>query len=325
MLCARLALLLALSPHGSMCRGGHQVLRIRASAIGCGHTVPGPHQVRCSPKGKVIGLQGETATRGLVEQNCEAQGAGLALADAAQKKVLRDAAVDYGIDQQNVTAFQTGRLFPGGRRGTAGEKDLAPRPASEFDIADVFADEVERDGNANMANEVGGKNKGSIHSYDNIQFSAVACAGDFAAQRLEAIRNARSRVSCYIRHRYATETSVITTPLRVDGFAAKSTATGKPRDQTTDPPEVRTGQATFCQRLTPASFKSRDNLWRFRWPSGCTESPGLQLRTTRGERNESRSRTAPVTIVSRPSTGQSITRNRRQHECSTSGTSASPV
>src|SRR3974390_187014 len=278
MLCARLALLLALSPHGSVGRDGHQIPRIRVRAIGRGQPVARPHYFRCSPKGKVIGLERDPATRGLVEQNCEAQGAGLALADAAQKKVLRDAAVEHRIDQQNVTAFQTGLPFPGGRSATAGEKNLAARPTGEFDIADVFADEVERDGNANMANKVGGENKGSIHSYDDIQFSAVTCAGDFAAQKLDAIRNARSRISCYVRHRYATETSVITTPLRVDGFAAKSTATGKPRDQTTDPPEVRTGQETFCQRLTPASLKSRDNLWRFWWPSGCTESPGLQLR-----------------------------------------------
>jgi len=203
------------------------------------------------------------AARGFVEQNREPQGARFAFADAAEEKILSDAAVEHRIDQENIAALQAGLLFAGRRGGTAGEKDFAARAPSKFDIADVFAEKVEGDGNADVANEVGSKNKGSIHSYDNIQFPALTRAGDVAAQGLDAIRNASSRVSRYVRHRYATGTSVITTPLRVHGFAAKSTATGKPRDHTTEPPEVRTGQEAFCQRLTPASFKRRDNLWRF--------------------------------------------------------------
>src|SRR6516162_2373384 len=202
MLCSRLALLLALSPGGSVPRAGYQILRVWADAIGHSHAVARPHYVRCSPEGKVIGLKGHATARGFVEQDCEPQGAGLALADAAQEKALRNTAVEHGVDQQNVAASQTGLLFTGRRGGTAGEKHFAAWAAGQLDIAHVFADEVQRDRNANVANEVGGENEGSIHSYDYIQFSTVTGASDFAAHSLDAIRNASSRVSRYVRHRY---------------------------------------------------------------------------------------------------------------------------
>ena len=132
------------------------------------------------------------AARGLVEEDGQAHGARLVLADAAKQKVLCDAAIEHGINQQNVAAFQAGLPFASRRSGTAREKDFAAWAAGQFDIAHVFADEVQGHRNANVANEVGGENEGSIHSYDYIQFCAVTSASDFAAQRLYAIRNASS-------------------------------------------------------------------------------------------------------------------------------------
>ena len=110
------------------------------------------------------------AARGLVEEDGQAHGGRLALAHAAKEKVLCDAAIEHGINQQNVAAFQASLRFAGRRSGTACERNFAARAAGEFDIADVFADKVERDWNAKVANEVGGENEGSIHSYDYMQF-----------------------------------------------------------------------------------------------------------------------------------------------------------
>ena len=203
------------------------------------------------------------AAGGLVQKYGQAERARLAFSNAAEEKILGNAAVENAVDDENVAALEFGVILCGRGGGAIGEKDFAAGTAGELNVADVFPDKVEDDGNVNGANEIGGKDKRTLHGDDHIEPAATGITRDLAAQSLHAIGDPGGREFSYLFHRYDDGTSAITTPERVELPTANSTATGKPRVQAIFPPEVSTGQETFSQRLTPNSFKRRDNLWRF--------------------------------------------------------------
>jgi len=203
------------------------------------------------------------AAGGFVQQHGEPQRTRLAFADAAQKEILRDAAVQDRVDKQNIAALKLAVILYRRGSGTIGEKYFTSGAAGVFDVADVFPDEVQDNGNVDGANQIGGEDERTIHGDDNIEPAATGIARNLTAKRFHASGDPSGGVCGYLVHGYSKETSLITTPLRVALPTAKSSATGKPRTHATSPPQVSTGQVAFSQRLTPNSFKRRDNLWRF--------------------------------------------------------------
>jgi hypothetical protein len=199
----------------------------------------------------------------LIQKHGQAERARVVFANAAEEEILRNAAVENGVNKKNVAALEFGVVLCGGGGGAIGEIDFAAGTASQLNVVDVFPDKMEDDGNVNGANEVGGKDKRALHGDDNIELAATGITRNLAAQSLHAIGDPGGRVCGHFSHSYDDGTSAITTPARVEVPTANSTATGKPRIHAIFPPEVSTGQETFSQRLTPTSFKRRDNLWRF--------------------------------------------------------------
>src|SRR5215472_13926390 len=63
--------------------------------LGGGQTIPYPSLIRCSPEPKVIGLQDHAAFARLVQQHRQPNGTRRAFTQAAQKKILRDAALQH--------------------------------------------------------------------------------------------------------------------------------------------------------------------------------------------------------------------------------------
>src|SRR5271157_1933766 len=189
----------------------------------------------------------------------------------------------------------------------------ATSAAALVNVPHIFADKVHDHGRIDGANQIRGKDEGAVHSHHDVQPAAVAATRNFPAKGLDAIRDPRGAINSDVCPGHDAWSSVITTPSRVSFPAANSWEAPSPRTHAICPPAVSTGHNFFSQRLTPILLSKRASLWRFRWPRGCMESPGPQLRNTRGTHNRPRSKTAPVLLVSRPSGGQSITlRCRRQ-------------
>jgi len=203
------------------------------------------------------------AAGGLVQKDGQPEGAGLAFPNATEKKILGDADIENGIDQQHVATLEFGMISCGCRRRPVRKKNFPAGPAGVFDVPDVLANKVKNDGNVNGANKIGSENKRTIHGDDKIESAAARVTRDFAAKLVHARGNSRGGICGHFTHSYDNGTSVITTPCRVELSTANSAETGKPRVHAIFPPEVRTGQETLSQRLTPHSFRRRDILWRF--------------------------------------------------------------
>ena len=98
--------------------------------IGSCQAVPYPYLIRCSPEPKVIGLQGHPALPGLVQKDRQPYATRPAFAQAAQKKILRHAAFEHCIHNQNVSPLQF-RM--------RAKQNFAPRMAVVIHVANVFA------------------------------------------------------------------------------------------------------------------------------------------------------------------------------------------
>src|SRR5208283_2476664 len=303
----------------------HQVFAVATGTVRGGQPVAGPQLFRCSLKAKVIRLQSHMPPRWLVQQHGQAQGPRLALTDAPQQKILSDAAFNHGIHQQDIAALKFGAFLAGGHGLAIGEENFAAGAATLVNVPHIFTDKVHDHGRFDGANEIRGKDEGAVHGHHHVQPASVAATRDLPAEGSDAIRDPRGTIGSEARLGHDAWSSVITTPSRVSFPAANSWEAPSPRTHAICPPVVSTGHNCFSQRLTPISLSRRASLWRFRWPRGCMQSPGTQLRSTRGTHNRPRSKTAPVILVSRPSGGQSITLRRRRQGGSTIDNSAWPA
>jgi len=75
-----------------------------------------------------------------------------------------------------------------------GKKNLAAGKSTQFDVPNVLADEMERHGNVNRANQVSRKHKRPVHGHHDVQPAAAAGAGNLPTESLNAIRDPSSRV-----------------------------------------------------------------------------------------------------------------------------------
>ena len=120
------------------------------------------------------------AAGGLVQEDGQTDRARLTFANPAEEEILRDSAIEDGIDEKNVAALEFAVIFWGG--GSAiGEKNFAVGMAVELDVADVFLNKVEIDGKIDGANEISGKDKRAIHGDDNIEPAAMSIMRDLSA------------------------------------------------------------------------------------------------------------------------------------------------
>src|SRR5882724_11742897 len=212
------------------------------------------------------------------------------------------------------------------------EKNFAPRVPALIDVTNILAHEMANDGRLNLPHQVCCKNKSAIQGNHHVQPAALAFPRNLSAQRADARGDTlcgKRRSFSRLRNRHFAQashnaSSAITIPARVLSSAANSAATLRPRAHARIPPLVNTGHPSRAQRLTRFSFNKRFSLCALRCPRGHIRSPGRQLRSTRGKRNRSRSKTAPSLLVSALLAGQSITLRRNTHPSSGTRTSCVP-
>ena len=143
-----------------MVRSRRKLCVIDPGSIGGGQAIPYPYLIRCSPEPKVIGLQGHAALAGLVQKNRQPDGAWPAFAQAAQKKILRHAAFEHCIYQQNVSPLQL-------RVRT--KQNFAPFMAIVIHVTNIRANEMANCRRADLPDQIGPENKAAIHGHNHVQ------------------------------------------------------------------------------------------------------------------------------------------------------------
>jgi hypothetical protein len=129
----------------------------------------------------VIRLKCYSSPCRLIQQHRQTQRAGLALAQAPQKKLLGNATVDYCVHQQNVPAFQAGLVTAWRSGETIQEKHFPAGMPALLDITHCFAHKMRKHRGVNVPYQIRAKHKASVHGYDHIQAPSGTSARNLPA------------------------------------------------------------------------------------------------------------------------------------------------
>src|SRR5579884_331043 len=168
-----------------------------------GAASPKPTQfLRCSAEPKVIGLERHAAPCRLIQKHRQPDRARLRLAQAAQKKILRYAAIEHRIEHQNVAAFQI---------GTRAENHFPASAAALFHVANFLTHEMTDHRRSDLPNQIRRKNKAAVERYHCVHAAPLVRARDFPSQAGDPCGNARRCITCASLGAHRMGSSVITT------------------------------------------------------------------------------------------------------------------
>src|SRR5712692_5440785 len=135
------------------------------------------HELVGDLEAHVVGLDLPDPALGFIEQRGNTQRAGLALLEDAAEVVQRQAGVEDVLDQDDVQPLDTGVEV-------LGQAHLAGRLAALAVARDRH--EIQRNFQADLADQIGEKNRGALQHTDQVHALAAEIAADLAAHLADA-------------------------------------------------------------------------------------------------------------------------------------------